>query len=211
MYTILSLMPTLSDQILVHQDVEKLISELKGRSHASQNALVPTTHQNTASISFGSHEQDGRSDPDSLAASIISTSSGATSLKDESLSNLSGSGIQSWGADSQLSASASTTSENYVSLTSADGTFEQSVSPGSSFDQTHVAELLYRLQPPVRQLYRVLPAIEPKPNFGMKLKSLVGLIYLLICTIFVDNTRFHSQSDGAVLYDLIIFARRYTA
>jgi hypothetical protein len=211
MYTILSLMPTLSDQILVDQDVEKLIGELKGKSHSSQTALVPTAHQYTMGISSSSHEPDGRSDPDSLAASIISTSSGAVSLKDESLSSLSGSGIRSWGGDSQLSVSAQTTSENFVSLPSADGTFERSVSLSSSFDQTHVAKLLYRLQPPVRQLFRVLPAIEQKPNFGMKLKSLVGLIRLLICTIFIDTARFHSQSDGAVLYDLIIFARRYTA
>jgi len=106
-YTILALIPTLSEQILEEMDVEGLTLELQTKSRASKSAKTPLSSSEiprprpppsesslTSSVDVV-QEQDARSDAESVAHSVSSTSYSGQDDASLSIPNF-GESSQSW-------------------------------------------------------------------------------------------------------------------
>lgn len=107
-YTILALLPTLSEQILETMDVETLTNELQARSRARNATLLspsiplplalPTPSYGIELVNpTASQEEDNRSEAGSIAHSQVSDDHSAShSQMSESFTSASGSVTQSW-------------------------------------------------------------------------------------------------------------------
>lgn len=140
-YTILALIPTLSEQILDQMNVETLTQELQNISkarNAARKQVQPNPSSLASSIVDLVHEQDTRSDVES-AASHTSTSFDEVNAN----SPMSHSGLQSWvessGSHSPApsiadSSAASSTSEIHLSesMISASGSTDERPSVNGS-------------------------------------------------------------------------------
>ncbi|KAF8816113.1 hypothetical protein BYT27DRAFT_7209030 [Phlegmacium glaucopus] len=147
-YTILALIPTLSEQILDQMNIEALTQELQNMSKARNSAkkqVQPNPSSLASSIVDLVHEQDTRSDVES-AASHTSTSLDEINAS----SSMSHSGLQSWvessGSHSPApsiadSSAASSTSEVHLSesMISASNSIGETPSASDSVLSTSVA------------------------------------------------------------------------